>query len=60
MQSLGVARGITAGVWLGGAEAPTKLVDVGISPFAVSPKYLYRTTSTGALRSSLAFRNRVP
>jgi glucose uptake protein GlcU len=36
MQGLGVACGIAAGVWLGGAEAPTKLVNVGISPFAVS------------------------
>jgi drug/metabolite transporter (DMT)-like permease len=36
MHGLGVACGLTAGVWLGGAEAPTKLVDVGISPFAVS------------------------
>src|SRR5262249_37054385 len=36
MHSLGVACGLAAGVWLGGAEAPTKLVNVGISPFAVS------------------------
>src|SRR5215471_15502171 len=36
LHSLGVACGLAAGVWLGGAEAPTKLVNVGISPFAVS------------------------
>lgn len=36
MQSLGVACGLAAGVWLGGAEAPTKLVSAGLSPFAVS------------------------
>jgi drug/metabolite transporter (DMT)-like permease len=36
MQGLGVACGLAAGVWLGGAEAPTKLVNAGISPFAVS------------------------
>jgi drug/metabolite transporter (DMT)-like permease len=36
MQGLGVACGLAAGVWLGGAEAPTKLVNIGISPFAVS------------------------
>ena len=36
MHGLGVACGLAAGVWLGGAEAPTKLVNVGISPFAVS------------------------
>jgi glucose uptake protein GlcU len=31
-----VLCGLTAGVWLGGAEAPTKLVNAGLSPFAVS------------------------
>jgi glucose uptake protein GlcU len=36
MQGLGVACGLAAGVWLGGAEAPTKLVNAGFSPFAVS------------------------
>jgi glucose uptake protein GlcU len=36
MQGLGVMCGLAAGVWLGGAEAPTKLVNVGISPFTVS------------------------
>src|ERR1700744_3823395 len=36
MQGLGVACGLAAGVWLGGAEAPTKLVNAGVSPFAVS------------------------
>jgi glucose uptake protein GlcU len=33
---LGVACGLAAGVWLGAAEAPTKLVDIGLSPFAIS------------------------
>ncbi|MGD0129144.1 MAG: GRP family sugar transporter [Terriglobia bacterium] len=28
--------GLAAGVWLGGAEAPTKLVIVGVSPFVIS------------------------
>ncbi|HEX3438027.1 MAG TPA: GRP family sugar transporter [Pseudacidobacterium sp.] len=36
MHGLGVCCGLAAGVWLGGAEAPTKLVNAGISPFAVS------------------------
>jgi hypothetical protein len=36
MHGLGVACGLAAGVWLGGAEAPTKLVSVGFSPFAIS------------------------
>jgi glucose uptake protein GlcU len=33
---LGVACGLGAGVWLGAAEAPVKLVNTGLSPFAVS------------------------
>jgi drug/metabolite transporter (DMT)-like permease len=36
IHGLGVACGLAAGIWLGGAEAPTKLVNIGISPFAVS------------------------
>ncbi|HEX4020590.1 MAG TPA: GRP family sugar transporter [Acidobacteriaceae bacterium] len=33
---IGVLCGLAAGVWLGGAEAPTKLVNANISPFAIS------------------------
>jgi len=33
---LGVISGLVAGVWLGAAEAPTKLVSTGLSPFAIS------------------------
>lgn len=33
---LGVICGLAAGVWLGAAEAPTKLVSVGLSPFLIS------------------------
>lgn len=36
IHALGVLCGLTAGAWLGAAEAPTKLVDVGLSPYAVS------------------------
>ena len=36
LHGLGVICGLTAGVWLGAAEAPTKLVNAGFSPFAVS------------------------
>ncbi len=36
LHMLGVICGLTAGVWLGAAEAPTKLVSVGFSPFAIS------------------------
>jgi glucose uptake protein GlcU len=33
---LGVLSGFTAGAWLGAAEAPTKLVTIGISPIVIS------------------------
>ena len=36
LHRLGVACGLGAGAWLGAAEAPTKLVTVGFSPFLVS------------------------
>src|ERR1700712_921671 len=36
LHMLGVVCGLAAGVWLGAAEAPTKLVNAGFSPFAVS------------------------
>jgi len=31
-----VLSGLAAGAWLGGAEAPTKLVTVGLSPYVIS------------------------
>ena len=36
LQLLGVLSGFTAGTWLGAAEAPTKLVSIGISPIVIS------------------------
>src|SRR6201998_1738351 len=36
MHGIGVICGLGAGVWLGAAEAPTKLVNSGLSPFAIS------------------------
>src|SRR5258705_10930523 len=36
LQGLGILCGFTAGAWLGAAEAPTKLVSVGVSPIVVS------------------------
>src|SRR5438876_6562382 len=36
LQLLGILSGFTAGAWLGAAEAPTKLVSIGISPMAIS------------------------
>ena len=36
LHSVGVVCGLVAGAWLGSAEAPTKLVAIGFSPFIVS------------------------
>jgi drug/metabolite transporter (DMT)-like permease len=36
LQSLGILSGFTAGAWLGAAEAPTKLVSIGVSPIVIS------------------------
>ena len=36
LQSLGILCGFGAGAWLGAAEAPTKLVTLGISPVVIS------------------------
>ena len=36
VHGVGVACALAAGVWLGAAEAPTKLVSSGLSPFAIS------------------------
>jgi drug/metabolite transporter (DMT)-like permease len=36
LQLLGIFSGLTAGAWLGAAEAPTKLVALGLSPMVIS------------------------
>src|SRR3974377_2293908 len=36
LHRLGVMCGLAAGAWLGAAEAPTKLVSLGFSPFLIS------------------------
>ncbi len=36
MHGLGVICALSAGAWLGAAEAPTKLVNAGLSPYAIS------------------------
>ena len=36
LQLLGVLSGFAAGAWLGAAEAPTKLVSIGLSPMVIS------------------------
>ena len=36
LQAVGILCGLSAGAWLGAAEAPTKLVTLGLSPVVVS------------------------
>src|ERR1700674_598974 len=36
LQGVGILCGFAAGAWLGAAEAPTKLVTVGVSPLVIS------------------------
>src|SRR5262245_20461756 len=36
LQAIGILCGLAAGAWLGAAEAPTKLVTIGVSPVVVS------------------------
>src|SRR5262249_61662797 len=36
LQALGMMCGLAAGAWLGAAEAPTKLVQAGVSPVLIS------------------------
>src|SRR6266567_4697329 len=36
LQALGMLCGFSAGAWLGAAEAPTKLVTIGVSPLVIS------------------------
>jgi drug/metabolite transporter (DMT)-like permease len=36
LQAVGILSGLTAGAWLGAAEAPTKLVTIGVTPVVVS------------------------
>jgi drug/metabolite transporter (DMT)-like permease len=36
LQAVGVFCGLAAGAWLGAAEAPTKLVSIGVSPVVIS------------------------
>ncbi len=36
LQTVGVLSGVAAGAWLGAAEAPTKVVTLGLSPLAIS------------------------
>jgi len=59
LQRVGMASGFTAGAWLGAAEAPTKLVTLGISPVVISLAmvlgvFLARWSLPALLRGSAA------
>ena len=59
LQLVGVASGFTAGAWLGAAEAPTKMVTLGIPPVVISLAmvlgvFLARWSLPALLRGSAA------
>ena len=64
LQALGVFCGFAAGAWLGGAEAPTKIVNAGISPITVSlimvaGVFLARWSIPAVIRGTSYVRNDV-
>jgi hypothetical protein len=58
LQLVGLASGFTAGAWLGAAEAPTKIVTLGISPVVISPDGGRRVSPAGACPRCSAARAR--
>ena len=61
LQLVGVASGFTAGAWLGAAEAPTKMVTLGIPPVVISLAmvtgvFLARWSLPALLRGSSGIR----
>jgi len=61
LQLVGVLSGFTAGAWLGAAEAPTKMVSLGISPVVISLTmvlgvFLARWSLPALLRGTSAVR----
>jgi drug/metabolite transporter (DMT)-like permease len=61
LQLVGVLSGFTAGAWLGAAEAPTKMVALGISPVVISLTmvlgvFLARWSLPALLRGTSAVR----
>jgi len=61
LQRVGVLSGFTAGAWLGAAEAPTKMVSLGISPVVISLTmvlgvFLARWSLPALLRGTSAVR----
>ena len=61
LQIAGIASGFTAGAWLGAAEAPTKVVTLGLSPVVISLAmvvgvFLARWSLPALLRGTSAIR----
>lgn len=61
LQFVGVASGFAAGAWLGAAEAPTKMVVLGLSPVVISLTmvcgvFLARWSLPALLRGTAAIR----
>ncbi|HET8966952.1 MAG TPA: GRP family sugar transporter [Candidatus Acidoferrum sp.] len=61
LQLVGILSGFAAGAWLGAAEAPTKLVNLGISPviislLMVSGVFLARWTLPALIRGTAQMR----
>ncbi len=61
LQLAGIASGFTAGAWLGAAEAPTKMVTLGLSPVVISLAmvmgvFLARWSLPALLRGTSAIR----
>src|SRR5205814_4806599 len=65
LQIAGILSGFSAGAWLGAAEAPTKLVNLGISPvivslLMVSGEFLARWSVPALIRGTAQMRAAVP
>src|SRR5256714_3173384 len=64
LQGVGILSGFAAGAWLGAAEAPTKLVTLGISPVVISfmmviGVFLARWSLPALVRGTAAVRDDV-
>ena len=60
LHKLGVFCGLAAAVWLGSAEAPTKLVNEGFSPFLISMGMVMGAFVKALDRAHITQRHRVP
>ena len=64
LQRVGILSGFAAGAWLGAAEAPTKLVTLGVSPVLISfmmvlGVFLARWSLPALVRGTAALRDDV-